>query len=326
MVRQPFAARRSAFTLIELLVVMAVFAVLIGLVLAAVQKVREAAARTQCLNNLKQLGLALHSYHDANKSFPKGCQWPRGVGSYPRLSLVIYLYPYLEQAGIYQAFNFNPKDTTVAPWESSANNPDLTGAIVPSWVCPSNSGASTVGNGRKDAAGNPFTWMAGNYLAIFAGTDSADALAMNSATALGPSFGAGLAQITDGTSHTLLLAEYVRATGDNGNDLRGAVWVDEAGASSVFTLPPAGVTGPYTPNTAASDVLYHCTDLPAQNRPCRQDRSQSHGSAAARSMHPGGVNVLLCDASARFAGDSVNPATWAAAATIRGGEVAGSEF
>jgi prepilin-type N-terminal cleavage/methylation domain-containing protein len=171
------APDRCGFTLIELLVVIAILAVLIGLLLPAVQKVREAAARAQCLNNLKQLGLALHGYHDANKSFPKGCQWPRGVGSYPRLSFAIYLYPYLERAGIYQAFNFNPKDTTVAPWESSANNPVLTGAIVPSWVCPSDNGASTVGNGGKDAAGNPSTWVTGNYLAVFAGTDSADALA-----------------------------------------------------------------------------------------------------------------------------------------------------
>jgi hypothetical protein len=153
----------------------------------------------------------LHSYHDANKAFPKGCQWPQGVGCYPRLSFAIYLYPYLEQAGVYHAFNFSPKDTTVAPWESSSNNPVLTGAIVPSWVCPSDGGASTAGNGGRDAAGNPFTWMTGNYLAVFAGTDSADALTMNSATALGPNFGACLAQITDGTSNTLLLAEYVRA-------------------------------------------------------------------------------------------------------------------
>jgi prepilin-type N-terminal cleavage/methylation domain-containing protein/prepilin-type processing-associated H-X9-DG protein len=317
---------RRGFTLIELLVVIAIIAVLIGLLLAAVQKVREAAGRTQCLNNMKQLGLALHSYHDANRSFPKGCQWPRGVGSYPRLTFSIYLYPYLEQASILNSFNFNPTDTTVAPLESSSNNPILTGAIVKTWVCPSDGGVNTVGNGGTDSAGRPFTWMTGNYLAVFPGTDSADALAFTSTTALGPNFGARIGQITDGTSNTLLLAEYVRAASNNGNDIRGAIWVDEAGTSSVFTRPPAGVTGPYTPNTTANDILYHCTNLPNQNRPCEQNTTQTHDSAASRSMHPGGVNVLLCDGSTRFVSDSISPTTWAALATISGGEVLASDF
>jgi prepilin-type N-terminal cleavage/methylation domain-containing protein len=319
--------RRVAFTLIELLVVIAIIGVLIALLMPAVQKVREAAQRTQCLHNLKQLGLAIHQYHDANGSFPKGCQWSGGVGSSPRLTFSIYLYPYLEQSAVYNAFNFQPTDSPW-PWESSANNPTLVGTVVKTWVCPSDTGANTVGNGGRDSQGRPFTWMTGNYLAVFPGTDSGDALAMvaGQPTALGPNFGARLDQITDGTSNTLLLAEYVRAVSDNGNDLRGAVWVDEAGSAMIFTRPPAGILGSYTPNTPAGDVLYHCTNLPAMNRPCRQNTNELVESAAARSMHPGGVNILLCDASARFVGNGIQPATWAAAATIAGGEVPGNDF
>jgi prepilin-type N-terminal cleavage/methylation domain-containing protein len=322
-----FPKQRRGFTLIELLVVIAIIGILIALLLPAVQKAREAANRTQCLNNLKQLGLAMHSYHDSNGTFPRGCQWSSGVGSAPRLTFSIYLYPYLEQSAIYNAFNFNPADSPL-PWESTSNNPVLVGAFVKTWTCPSDSGANTVGNGGSDSAGHPFTWMTGNYLAVFPGTDNADALAMVKAqpAALGPNFGARLTQIADGTSNTLLLVEYVRAVSNNGNDLRGAVWVDEAGSAIVYTMPPAGVTGTYTPNTQANDVLYHCTNLPNMNRPCTQNTNEGVESAASRSMHPGGVNVLLCDASARFIANSINPTTWAAAATIAGGEVLEGDF
>ena len=147
-------------------------------------------------------------------------------------------------------------------------------------------------------------------------------------TAMAPNFGASMVEITDGTSNTLLLAECVRSAGNNGNDIRGCYWVDEAGAASLFTLPPTidGITGNYTPNTTANDVMFHCTNLPAINRPCQtstpvgSENNQQTDSAASRSMHPGGVNVLFCDGSARFISNKINPQTWAALATIAGGE------
>src|SRR5258708_3146465 len=103
-------AMRGGFTLIELLVVIAIIAILIGLLLPAIQKVREASKRTQCLNNLKQLGLALQGYHDSYGFFPVGATWAGSVNSNPRLTFSIYLYPYLEQAAIYNAFVFNTND------------------------------------------------------------------------------------------------------------------------------------------------------------------------------------------------------------------------
>ena len=117
---------RSGFTLIELLVVIAIIGTLIGLLLPAVQKVREAAARAQCQNNLHQIGLALHLYHDSNQQFPKGArndkpiQLELGLPA-PRITYMIALYPYLEQQNTYQRWNPNVLDAT----------PDAYGGVIP---------------------------------------------------------------------------------------------------------------------------------------------------------------------------------------------------
>src|ERR1700740_1412063 len=97
---------RPAFTLIELLVVIAIIAVLIGLLVPAVQKVREAAARTQCLNNLKQLGVALHMYHDNNKKFPAGATTDGTIYGPPRIPFLQYIFPYIEQDALFKKINF----------------------------------------------------------------------------------------------------------------------------------------------------------------------------------------------------------------------------
>src|SRR5262249_28060475 len=132
----PTQRERTGFTLIELLVVIAIIAVLIGLLLPAVQKVREAAARTQCQNNLKQLALAWHSYHDANECFPYGqVLFTFAGGSNFATSWVVLILPYLEQGPIYQRL-YSMTATTVRGTSSDPNvNPQA--AVIPTLLCPS---------------------------------------------------------------------------------------------------------------------------------------------------------------------------------------------
>ncbi|WP_020468762.1 DUF1559 domain-containing protein [Zavarzinella formosa] len=302
------SSRRSAFTLIELLVVIAIIAILIGLLLPAVQKIREAANRMKCTNNLKQWGLGFHNYHDSNGKLPLGA-----VSSPLRQTWIPFMFPYIEQTGLANKYDFT-KNFYESP------NIDFnvyTGALcqkVPLYYCPSdrpgalatNSSpgyyrvrvnyAISWGNVTRSATTIP---VPSSSFGIF-GYDSQD----NTANPRQTPFAA----ITDGLSNTALMSEILVGKGDDDVDNRGDMTNDDHAGPGFMTLN--------TPNSSVSDVNT-CQTYTDPAMPCVNGGNRQ---MAARSRHTGGVNVLLADGSVRFAPKSISSGIWSALGTMSGGE------
>jgi prepilin-type N-terminal cleavage/methylation domain-containing protein/prepilin-type processing-associated H-X9-DG protein len=307
------------FTLIELLVVIAIIAVLIALLLPAVQAAREAARRAQCINNMKQLGIALHNYADVNQRFPMGSQGRSPTtGLYPtpnyRQPLVVTLLPYFEQSTAYQAYNFMP----VLFEDVSNNTARLTTLAV--FNCPSDAnrifaklnGSAVQNYDVKGSYG--VNWGMNTML------NQGPLNAPPTATGYAPfyfSYGAALADLIDGTSNTLAMMELIQTVSPNGPnqsiDRRGRIWNDDAACYQVTTR--------LAPNSRAPDYGV-CFSDPSNLAPCTTDSSSGvNYYLASRSKHPGGVNTLLCDGSVRFIKNSINVPTWQALSTRGLGEV-----
>src|SRR5207248_2444061 len=207
-------------------------AVLVGMLLPAVQKVREAANKSKCQNNLKQLGIALHSCHDTRGSFPKGCVWNNGnYYDAPRTGWNYSLFPYIEQDNIYKMLPPSAGQQQWYPWFSpEATNPNgPTTFSIPVWLCPSDSGVLF----------NVQPWgkfSLGNYHAFFGGLNLAGALANapGQRGCFGVNWGARIADISDGTSSTVAIGEYLRSQGAS-NDQRGMPWGDQPGYGQIYS-------------------------------------------------------------------------------------------
>ena len=309
-------ACRSAFTLIELLVVIAIIAILIGLLLSAVQKVRAVAARLSCGNNLKQLGLALHSYHGTFGSFPAATN----VGTYGGPN--IHLLPYLELDAIYRLIP-NP-DTTPSFGAWCAHKPRI-------FLCPADTEW-----GRSATFGySNYRFNAGSWMKL-RGWDGVFGMRISSYLPAN-AWPVTLTNITDGTSNTAAIAEGCNTaqSGPN-NKLADCFEANPAATSTTLagaraqllaldwqaaTLAGGSWRGRgYTWDEGSTwRGLYN--HLLPPNNPCWRSQDYGYMVAPATSRHTGGVNICMADGSVRFVSDSVDPDAWLAAGTRSGGEI-----
>jgi prepilin-type N-terminal cleavage/methylation domain-containing protein/prepilin-type processing-associated H-X9-DG protein len=326
------ARRRSrwAFTLIELLVVIAIIAVLIGLLLPAVQKVREAANRMKCTNHLKQLGLALHNYHDTHTSFPPGqvsgtavppSAVMADIDRPPRASFLVLLLPYLEQDNLYKLLGpAAVRSSTTFIFFNNAAKAGL-GTYVPTFYCPSDG----YGGLTRDLLGFSQATLT-NYGGCF-GLTNADALTTKAT--FGVNRGARITDITDGTSNTMVMSEILSGSPSN-PDWRAMAWVGHANHTQYHTT--------YTPNASNPSIVYPADcDPRAPNYAMVNDASKGLQCVAAtnpnfllklvsvsRSRHTGGVNTLLGDGSVRFISNNISLTTWQNLGYISDGQVLGN--
>ena len=319
----PFAKRRPlhGFTLVELLAVIAIIGTLVGLLLPAVQVAREAARRSSCANNVKQIALGMHGHHDARGTFPFGqvkylqrYTYTDGTISFSGAvsgktvvregrTWMIMICPYIEMTDVYD------KCMTAV----SLNNNDTYGLAVarvkqPIFMCPSDvtSGkiAGTKAGSIRGFCGSYVASASSTAFGAAGGGDSLDGISFAQSKVK-------MSQVTDGLSKTTMLGECVTGPDTNvhGHAMYFNGWVGEC----LFSTQ-------YTPNTTVSDVLQYIDDY----RPWAPTIGGSTFAAYTRSMHVDGVTVAMGDASVRFVTNSVDAAAWKAAGSRDGGEQAGA--
>jgi len=322
---------RDAFTLVELLVVIAIIGILVALLLPAVQSAREAARRTQCLNKLKQWGLAMHLHHDTQGTLPYGATGNVDVGTddpnyYPRQTWVMYLYPFIEQGNL-DALNDLDKSFYEAPFTIQGTMNGLGGQEVSLYKCPSDGFGTdqTTGTYQRRRGNYVVNWGHAKFDGPYnpARLESYPGGPINSGMA--PfRFESGrrsqprkssFAKIVDGTSSTLMMSEYLISSQPEDLDWRGDILNDEG----MFHFQTIN-----TPNSSNPDGIERgfYTEINDPLMPgIAVDRNAQHN--AARSRHTGGVNVAFCDGSSRFFSNDVSPLLWVSLGTMNGGEVAG---
>jgi prepilin-type N-terminal cleavage/methylation domain-containing protein/prepilin-type processing-associated H-X9-DG protein len=303
---RPLRAAKG-FTLIELLVVIAIIGVLISLLLPAVQKIRESAARMQCSNNLKQIGLALHNYHDAARSFPPGYVSAfdsAGDDTGPGWGWAALILPHMEQQPLYASLQF------ALPIEAPANAAGRVAAVKP-YLCPSDLAPPTWPATKYDATGNPVVAVcdvaSANYVGVFGitepGVDGEGVFFRNSAVRIG--------DITDGTSQTLLV-------GERSFRWAAATWVGAVTGASM--VPAPGAPAPAGFWNSSGTVLGHTFE-----------GTGGPGSLGTEvngftSRHPQGANFVFADGHVQFLQAAMNHQVYEALSTRAGGEAVGGDF
>jgi prepilin-type N-terminal cleavage/methylation domain-containing protein/prepilin-type processing-associated H-X9-DG protein len=338
--------KRSGFTLIELLVVIAIIAVLIALLLPAVQAAREAARRAQCLNNLKQLGLAIHNYESAHTMLPLGRVWAPQPGiPFPSFfegeqntTWFTQMLVQFDQQALYNAYNFSVGID--GPYGSSgmpigfAINSTIYRTKLSTFQCPSDNDRTL--NLIWPANGFVIVGTRGNYVVSWGNTQWGQQNSAGGTPTLNlpvvymqSAFGhypIRLASVTDGTSNTVFTAECLQG---QDNDARGAVWTLAAVFMSRFTPNSSrDYYGVPDPPGGGGDRIGQgfCVNDPGGKLPCTELPFPYFDIyLASRSRHPGGVHAGFGDGSVRFIKETIAPATWIGLNTIRGGEVLSSD-
>ena len=354
--------RRPAFTLIELLVVIAIIAVLIALLLPAVQSAREAARRSQCVNNLKQIGLALHNYESTNGSFPwtQGAavcrfptafngkmSWDGGNGDeWANFSALTLMLPFIEQTASYNAINFAFGVNWTGANSGTADVCQKTAMeqVISSFICPSDTGKGR--NSYRASNGTNWDWW----------SRDSGAGALTRPQPGGQRIGT-IADIQDGTSNTIAFFERCRGDNDNSRYSPGDVYV--GGPGSQWGLPTYVISNTNDFNLLNSSLIPDCVNFAKTNPTGTWDYGGYYWAAgeytnsvgnfnltpnskvpdcsawggvgtgigffSARSRHPGGVNVTMGDGSVRFIKDTIAVKIWLALATRQGGEILSSD-
>lgn len=312
------ARQRHGFTLVELLVVIAIIGILIALLLPAVQAAREAARRSQCTNNLKQIALAMHNYHDTHKVFPYGFRttFPAGM-AYPaychnRDSWFHRILPHVEQGAMYDNYEgdcANVSATASNHVHNIAASMGFMSVVLDGFMCPSDPA------GPAYAEPGGVRW-GGNYVGCIGDRTTTNASWSTGVNGmLGGNFSTKFRDVVDGTSNTMLMSEALqRVSRPPGYSwgCAGCYWIGGAHGEVLFTAREA-------PNTPLADQNYLCKSTTYTRAPCVTNRTVRWNFA--RSLHPGGVNVCLTDGSTRFLSETINLVTYSALSTRAGEEI-----